>query len=115
MVQPNNLWQPCFSADEILGDFLISIGDGKVQCAPCGKVLSHYTSARRHYINTHLPSQSATCHLCLKSYKNTQTMKAHMKRDHGISQKMINNQRMSLSNSSPKVEIDTFKSQTPPV
>merc|ERR1711862_563242 len=81
-------------ADDFLGGCLISTGDGKVQCVPCGKILSHYTSARRHYINTHTNlSESATCHLCMRTYKNSQTMKSHMKRDHGISQKMINEQK----------------------
>ena len=116
LIQPNNLWQPYFSADDFLGDYLISLGgDGKVQCAPCGKVLSHYTSARRHYINTHLPSESATCHLCSRTYKNSQTMKAHMKRDHGVSQRMINDQRKSLNNSLSNVKIEQFKEQTSPV
>ena len=42
-------------------------------------------------------------------------MKAHMKRDHGVSQRMINDQRKSLNNSLPNVKIEQFKEQTSPV
>ena len=34
----------------------------------------------------------------MKTYKNSQTMKAHMKRDHGVSQKMINEQKKGGGN-----------------
>ena len=78
-----------FSADDFTGDCFIECEGNTIQCVPCGKVLSDYKSAKRHYITTHLPAKSATCHICSKTYKNDQTVKAHMRGEHGISQKMI--------------------------
>jgi hypothetical protein len=77
------------SFDTDFGEPLVVLPDGKVTCRICGRTLSNATSGKRHYINSHQPNLAATCKVCKKTFKNMQTMKGHMKRDHGISQKMM--------------------------
>ena len=84
--------------DDIGPDTFLIHPDGKVTCCYCSKTLSTLSAGRRHYVNSHQPTETATCELCQRTYKNLQTVKAHKKRDHNISQKMAKHMMPWLNN-----------------
>ena len=64
---------------------------GKMQCLKCFMTFSHVSSAKRHYRNRHLNSETATCKFCKRVLKNIDSLNEHVRTIHGISQKQLKN------------------------
>ena len=61
----------------------------KFQCLKCFMTFSHLSSAKRHYRNRHLNSETATCKFCKRVLKNIDSLNEHVRTIHGISKKQL--------------------------
>jgi len=64
---------------------------GKMQCLKCFMTFSHLSSAKRHYRNRHLNSETVTCKFCKRILKNKDSLSEHVRTIHGISKKQLKN------------------------
>ncbi len=65
--------------------------NGGVTCLKCGKVLSNVANGRRHYNTVHQFNMPEKCTICKTVCKNKQALEMHMRRNHGITPKMMKN------------------------
>ncbi len=66
---------------------VLSLEGGGGKCLQCGADFSHVSNARRHFLLKHGDAPKAECPVCLKHFKNVDSMKAHMRIAHKIGQK----------------------------
>ena len=70
---------------------LAALPDGRVTCLLCGKTLSNVNNGKRHYKSAHQPNEPARCRVCKKLCKNKQARDMHLRRDHGLTPKLMRN------------------------
>ena len=77
---------------------MIRLPDGRGQCLACGKVLSNYNHARRHFTLVHEPKAAGAprhdCHVCGWSTGQEIYLKDHLRKMHNIYQSMVNKAQM---------------------
>jgi uncharacterized Zn-finger protein len=67
---------------------VVKLRGGSSQCLDCGKILSSYGVARRHYKTSHLTSTiRSTCQICQKEFKNHDNLNDHLRKNHKVYQK----------------------------
>ena len=74
-----------FDDNEDPGAGLAQQPDGRVTCLKCGKTLSSFATANRHYKIYHLPNQPSSCPICKKIFKNKMYKGDHMRNVHKLS------------------------------
>ena len=74
-----------FDDNEDPGAGLAQQPDGRVTCLKCGKTLSSFSTANRHYRIYHLPNQPSSCPICKKVFKNKMYKADHMRNAHKLS------------------------------
>jgi len=93
---PNTLI--CFSASELDVNSWISWNGERHVCMKCGGTFNRKDHAKRHVINQHIPQAEASCHVCHKTFKNAYYRDTHRSQEHGITKRMMEMKRYSLSN-----------------
>ena len=68
---------------------LVQLDDGRVMCLKCNRVFSNRNNGKRHFATAHQVNQPAKCPLCSKISKNRRARHEHMKKIHGMSEKMM--------------------------
>ena len=93
---PNTLF--CFSAAEVDVNSWISWNGERHVCMKCGGTFNRKDHAKRHVINQHIPQAEASCHVCHKTFKNAYYRDTHRSQEHGITKRMMEMKRYSISN-----------------
>lgn len=74
--------------DEELG--IGPTADGsKMQCLKCLMIFSHMSSAKRHYRNIHMHTETATCRFCKRVLKNVDSLNEHIRTYHGLLKRQL--------------------------
>merc|ERR1712150_463313 len=81
--QDSNVW-PIWTEETAI----LRRADGKTQCQICGKEFTLLSSGKRHYKNTH-EAISHECILCHKTLKNDSAYVLHLKKNHDVTKKQI--------------------------
>ena len=56
----------------------------------------------------HAPAQTATCHVCGKTFKNAEYRNVHRAKEHGITQRMMKRQQNESHFSTPASPADVL-------
>ena len=78
--------------EETLQLGVVQMDDGQGRCLVCSKSFCNIYKAKRHYKEVHCSTGvPVSCKLCSSQFSAQRYVDEHMKRNHGISKKMLAN------------------------